>query len=106
MNSIISERGKELAESQLLFKKRIRNEARSGLSENFIKFLIGYHDFTEKYISEVEMENLRLHLKVNKLNKKSEAGVDAVSWLQSILIKQLKKFNNELRAIKERKTKG
>ena len=84
------------------FKKRFLNEVRNGLSKSFIDFLLDYNNSTERYIAELEYENLRLFNENSvlrqKISKINITAIESVSWLQSMLIKQLNRLKNDFRA--------
>jgi len=71
-----------------IFVSRLKNEARSGLSDSFMQFLISYYNYTEKYIGELELENIRLYLNQTKINKQNNSNAIAALELGNILLSE------------------
>lgn len=78
----------DFMENRLSFIKRLRNESRNGLSENFLQFLVDNYNSTEKYISEIELENLRLRTENLKLIKRNKFLGSMLINISEILFKK------------------
>jgi len=78
----------DFIENRISFIKRLKNESRNGLSENFLQFLVENYNSTEKYISEIEFENIRLATENRKLKKSNSFINGMLKNISEILLKR------------------
>ena len=92
-----------LDESKILirtkFIKKLKYLSRGLNDIRVLEEMLKYYNNSEKYISDLEIENFRLSLENENLKKQNIdyfiSGTDAIGWLQSIMIKQLKKCSTK-----------
>jgi len=81
------------------FIKKLKYFSRGLNDTKVLEEMLKYYNDSEKYISDLELENFRLSLENEQLtkdiNNNAQIAMDALGWLQSLLIRKTNRLIKE-----------